>query len=403
MNINNKWMRGAIPALLLHCSIGSVYAWSLFVNPISQYIGKSTSSVQFSFSLAIFFLGMSAAFGGGLVEKNVKRSSLLAVFCFCSGLLLASFAMKVKSLPLLYLGYGCLMGIGLGIGYLTPVKTLMMWFADRKGLATGIAIMGFGLASTIASPIITYLTSNYSLQTTFIMMACIYFVPMFLAHLLIKKPYDDHSAEEQGFSVKEMLSNKTVIFIWLMFYLNIHCGLSLISTAAPLMAEQGISVTAAATVVAIMGIFNAGGRLGFATASDFVKDRIIMYRIVFVLSIIGVICGIVLGVKAGIVAVLMALLCVISANYGAGFSCLPVLLSDRFSMTFISRIHGLCLSAWGIAGLTGNLMASFIHDTVGNYTTVLYFLIGLYALAFFFSTRVTAAPRKVEKTVEEMA
>lgn len=110
MNINNRWIRGAIPALLLHCSIGSVYAWSLFVNPISQYIGKSTSSVQFSFSLAIFFLGMSAAFFGGVVEKNIKRSSLLAVICFCSGLLLASLAMKMKSLPLLYLGYGVVMG-----------------------------------------------------------------------------------------------------------------------------------------------------------------------------------------------------------------------------------------------------------------------------------------------------
>ncbi|WP_048602655.1 OFA family MFS transporter [Rubeoparvulum massiliense] len=397
MNINNKWMRGAVPALLLHCSIGSVYAWSLFVLPISEYIGKPASSVQFAFSLAIFFLGMSAAFGGGMVEKNIKRSSLLAVFCFCSGLLIAALAMKLKSLPLLYLGYGCMMGIGLGIGYLTPVKTLMMWFADKKGLATGIAIMGFGLAATIASPIITFLTSNFSLQNTFIIMACIYFVPMFLGHLLIKKPYDDHSAEEENLNIKALFTNKTVIFIWLMFYLNIHCGLSLISTAAPLMAEQGITVGVAATVVAVMGIFNAGGRLVFATASDYVKDRIIMYRIVFVLSIIGVLGGIFLGVKMGVLGVLIATLFIVCSGYGAGFSCLPVLLSDRFSMGVISRIHGFCLSAWGIAGLTGNSMASFIHDQTGNYTSVLYVLVFIYALAFFFSTKVPAALRKVEK------
>lgn len=398
--MNNKWIRGAIPALLLHCSIGSVYAWSLFVNPISDYIGRSHTSVQFAFSLAIFFLGMSAAFFGGMVEKNVKRSSLISVCCFCGGLILAAFAMKVKSLPLLYLGYGCLMGVGLGIGYLTPVKTLMMWFADRKGLATGIAIMGFGLAATIASPMIEYLTSHFSLERTFITMACIYFIPMVLAHILIKKPYDDHDAENTKFDVKATLTNKSVIFIWLMFWLNIHCGLALISTAAPLMIEQGWTAAAAAVVVSVMGIFNACGRIGFATASDFAKDRIIIYRIIFILAIIGNLIGIIFGIKMGILGIFALTIFIVAIDYGAGFSSLPALLSDRFEMNVISRVHGLILSAWGIAGLTGNLMASLIHDAVGNYTTVMYVLVALYALAFFFSTRVAAAPRKVEKKVD---
>lgn len=398
--MDNKWVRGAIPALFLHCSIGSVYAWSLFVNPISDYIGKSHTSVQFAFSLAIFFLGMSAAFFGGMVEKNVKRSSLISVCCFCGGLLLAAFAMKAKSLPLLYLGYGCLMGIGLGIGYLTPVKTLMMWFPDRKGLATGIAIMGFGLASTLAGPMINYLTSHFSLERTFITMAFVYFVPMVLAHILIKKPYDDHAAEETKMNVKEILSNKSVIFIWLMFYLNINCGLALISTAAPLMTEQGWTTGAAAVVVSIIGIFNACGRIGFATASDFAKDRIIIYRIIFILAIMGNLVGIIFGAKMGIAGIFAATLFIVAIDYGAGFSSLPALLSDRFEMNIISRVHGLVLSAWGIAGLTGNLMASFVHDAVGNYTTVMYVLVALYALAFFFSTRVAAAPRKGERKVE---
>jgi len=398
--MNNKWIRGAIPALLLHCSIGSVYAWSLFVNPISDYIGRSHTSVQFAFSLAIFFLGMSAAFFGGMVEKNVKRSSLISVCCFCGGLIIAAFAMKIKSLPLLYLGYGCLMGVGLGIGYLTPVKTLMMWFADRKGLATGIAIMGFGLAATIASPMIEYLTSHFSLERTFIMMAGIYFIPMVLAHILIKKPYDDHDAENTKFNVKETLTNKSVIFIWLMFWLNIHCGLALISTAAPLMIEQGWTAAAAAVVVSVMGIFNACGRIGFASASDFAKDRIIIYRIIFILAIIGNLIGIIFGIKMGILGIFAVTIFIVAVDYGAGFSSLPALLSDRFEMNVISRVHGLILSAWGIAGLTGNLMASLIHDAVGNYTTVMYVLVVLYALAFFLSTRVAAAPRKVAKKVD---
>ena len=138
--MNDKWIRGALPAVLIHISIGSVYAWSLFVKPISDYIGQSQTKVQFAFSLAIFFLGMSAAFGGKIVEKNIHKSSLISCLCFCSGLILTSFAIRYKQLPLIYLGYGCLMGIGLGTGYITPVKTLMLWFKDNKGLATGISV-----------------------------------------------------------------------------------------------------------------------------------------------------------------------------------------------------------------------------------------------------------------------
>ena len=145
--MNNKWIRGALPALLIHISIGSVYAWSLFVAKIAEYIGKTQSSVQFAFSLAIFFLGMSAAFGGKIVEKNIHKSSLISCMCFCTGLLLTGAAICLKSLLLIYIGYGCLMGIGLGTGYITPIKTLMLWFKDQKGLATGIAVCAFGFAS----------------------------------------------------------------------------------------------------------------------------------------------------------------------------------------------------------------------------------------------------------------
>ena len=163
----NKWINGAIPALLIHCSIGSVYAWSLFVNPIAQEISKSQSSVQFAFSLAIFFLGMSAAFGGRLVEHNIKKSLLISTLTFVSGIFLTGISIMYKSLIGIYLSYGCLMGIGLGIGYITPIKTLMMWFSDNKGLGTGIAITGFGFASAIASPLITFLLTHFSLVNSF--------------------------------------------------------------------------------------------------------------------------------------------------------------------------------------------------------------------------------------------
>ncbi|MBO5977756.1 MAG: MFS transporter [Bacteroidales bacterium] len=167
MKLNNKWLNGAIPALLIHCSIGTVYCWSLLKDAIAAQLGSSVASIEWAFSLAIFFLGMSAAFGGNLVEKNVKRSAFLSTICFTVGMIGTGFAILMASPVAVLLSYGVVMGIGLGIGYLTPVKTLMMWFSEHKGLATGIAITGFGLAKVIASPIIQYLLSVTSIYNLF--------------------------------------------------------------------------------------------------------------------------------------------------------------------------------------------------------------------------------------------
>ena len=178
----NKWVRAAIPALLIHSCIGSVYCWSLLKNEMALEIGCNVSSIEFAFSLAIFFLGMSAAFGGRFVERNVKMSSVVSFLCFVSGLLLSVVALRCKSATGLMLSYGCLMGVGLGIGYLSPVKTLMLWFSKHKGLATGIAISGFGLSKVLFSPFITWCNSNYGVQMTLIYMAMISTVLMRLRH-----------------------------------------------------------------------------------------------------------------------------------------------------------------------------------------------------------------------------
>ena len=158
---NNKWVCAAIPALLLHCSIGTVYCWGTFSKEIAGYIGQENSAVQWAFSFAIFFLGMSAAFLGDVVEKDIKKSSLIATICFTTGMVGTGAAILLKSLPLIFLCYGCIMGIGLGTGYLSPVKTLMLWFKDRKGLATGLAVAGFGLAKAIATPIMQFFLNTF--------------------------------------------------------------------------------------------------------------------------------------------------------------------------------------------------------------------------------------------------
>lgn len=378
MVMNNKWIRGALPALLIHISIGSVYAWSLFVARIADHIGKTQSSVQFAFSLAIFFLGMSAAFGGKIVEKNIHKSSLISCLCFCSGLLLTGLAVYLKSLPLIYIGYGCLMGIGLGTGYITPIKTLMLWFKDQKGLATGIAVCAFGFASAVASPIITFLTDKFALPTCFCILSAIYFAPMIIAHFVIKKPeWYKESDTNNGFKLMSMWRERKFRLIWFVVFINISCGLALISVASPIMADKAVNATTIALVVSIMGIFNGVGRLIFSAVSDKLKSRETIYLIILGLSILVTV---VARYANSNIAVYVALI-VVSACYGAGFSCLPSLLSDIFGMDNISKIHGLSLTAWAMAGLVGNQISNFVHNNTGSYNPVFPVLTFLYAIA----------------------
>lgn len=379
--MDNKWIRGALPALLIHISIGSVYAWSLFVAKISEHINKPQSKVQFAFSLAIFFLGMSAAFGGRLVEKNIRKSSLLSCICFCSGLILAGFAVYLKSLPLIYIGYGCLMGIGLGTGYITPIKTLMLWFKDQKGLATGIAVCAFGFASALASPIITFLTNRYILPSCFAILSAIYFVPMVIAHLLIKKPlWYTEMSDDNKFKLMSMWKQKDFVLIWLVIFINISCGLALISVASPIMTEQQAATSVIALTISIMGIFNGTGRLLFSAISDKLKQRQYIYYVILISSIVATSSAFITK-NTTIIAIALI---IVSACYGAGFSCLPSLLSDIFGMDNISKIHGLSLTAWAMAGLVGNQISNFVKSATGSYTNVFLVLVALYAIAIIF-------------------
>ena len=376
----NKWKNGAIPAVLLHGVLGSVYAFSLFAKSISEHIGYPQSKVQFAFSLAIFFLGMSAAFGGEIVEKNIHRSSLISTFCFCGGLLISALAIHLKSLALLYIGYGVVGGVGLGLGYLSPVKTLMLWFKDNKGLATGISVCAFGFASTVASPIITYLLARVSLPMVFVILAAIYVIPMTIAHFLLHKP--DGWVEPQAntdFHIKEYLRDKRFISIWIFFFLNITCGLALIPIASPLMTELKVKPTLIALVVSIMGIFNGAGRLVIAALSDKFNKRVTMYYFVFALSMLTASCAI-FSHNFSMVALIL-----ISAGYGGGFALLPSLVSDIWGMKHVSKQHGFLLSAWSLAGLCGNQISMFIQRHTGSYLSVFSILAGLYIIAFFFA------------------
>ena len=385
--LNNKWTRAAIPALLLHCSIGTVYCWSLVKGDIAEYIGQSKGAVEWAFSIAIFVLGMSAAFAGHIVEKDIHKSSLIATICFVAGFAGTGLAIQFKSLMGIYLCYGVIMGIGLGLGYLSPVKTLMLWFSKQKGLATGLAVAGFGLAKVIASPIMIALINSVGIINMFYALAVLYFIMMFVGHLLLKKP--DGWVEEKGPSavkVGDILKNPAFIGIWIMFYINITCGLALISQEKDILSTMGAAAATVSLVSSLSAIFNAGGRLGFSAAADKLKDRNTVYKLIFILSItISVLTIVTDAVNNKVIFLAVALLCVINAGYGGGFSNLPTLLSDRFGMKSISQIHGLALSAWAFAGLTGNQLSSYIVSSTGSFTNVLYVTTVLYAIALVIS------------------
>ncbi len=419
-NCQNKWVRAAIPALLLHFSIGTVYCWSIFSQEIADYIGFSKGATEWAFSFAIFFLGMSAAFLGNVVEKDIHKSSLIAAITFALGMAGTGFFIYYggthQHSPLalvgIYVCYGFIMGIGLGTGYLSPVKTLMLWFKDKKGLATGLAVAGFGGAKAIASPIMQALLDNLGdggIYKMFFILAAVYFVMMFAGHLLLAKPEGWHEPQkkEKGQGIMATIKTRPIsnyIGIWLMFYINITCGLALISQEKMIVKCIGLAGVVG-VVSTVSAIFNAGGRLGFSAWADHLKDRNTIYKLIFILSIAFT--GITIltrGIQNGegsilLVILVLALIFMVNAGYGGGFSNVPTLLSDHYGMGSISAIHGITLSAWAFAGLTGNQIATlivnntgeFFADSHGNminpigYQNVLYFTIVLYVIALLIS------------------
>ena len=370
---------------------------------------------------------MSAAFLGNIVEKDIHMSSLIATICFALGMAGTGFFIyyggahrgSVLALVGIYICYGFIMGIGLGTGYLSPVKTLMLWFEDRKGLATGLAVAGFGAAKAIASPIMQALLDNLGdggIYKMFLILAVVYFIMMFVGHLLLKKPEGWHEPQkkEKGKGLLDVIKTKPItnyVGIWLMFYINITCGLALISQEKMIVKCIGLA-GGAGMISTVSAIFNAGGRLGFSAWADTMKDRNTVYKMIFVLSIAFTALVILTrGIENGsgnllLIILVLGLIFVVNAGYGGGFSNVPTLLSDHYGMGNISAIHGLTLSAWAFAGLTGNQMATWIVNTFGTpveiehaladgsvemltvnptgYQSVLYATIVLYILALVF-------------------
>ena len=375
----NRWLI-VLAAIGIHISIGSVYAWSVLTKPIMQAMVFSLKEVTWTFSLAILFLGTSAGFLGTYVEKyGPRRSGLISMCFFVSGLLGTAYALTQHSLLLLYLFYGVIGGIGLGTGYITPVSTLVKWFPNNRGLATGLAIMGFGFASLVAGPLMQILIAKYGLVENFVILACIYAVVMTASALYLEPPKQETAAgkgqfkakmpEHVQYSVKEAMHTWQFYALWWIFFTNITCGIGLLAVASPMAQEViGMSPIAAASMVGIIGLLNGGGRIVWSTISDYI-GRANTYLAFFVIEMVAFyLLG---GVNESFMFQLLVF--IIITCYGGGFSCMPAYLSDLFGTKQLSAIHGRILTAWGLAGIAGPLLLSVIYERTHSYSFTLYF------------------------------
>ena len=358
-----RFIRAVLPAFLLAVSVGQIYAFTNFSSEIAAYIGKTQQQVQWAFSFGIFFLGMGAAFFGKIVEKNIRLSTIIGTSLFLSGLLVTEFGIVTKSLALVYLGYGFLIGLGTGVIYISPVKTMMLWFPEHKAIAAALPIISFGLGSTLSTILFSGIHwgtpgssvavfqlrgfMDYGITHVFHAYAIFYAVPMIVACFLLKKPKVQvqsfgHGIPSLEFSYMQLFGNRFFWQSWLFMFLNISAGLCLIPLAKQMMKSPdvyGDSEKLITWIVALSGLMNGGGRFLFAWWSDRLAKRINILLVILSIS-----AGIML---ASFLPILIGLaLLVINACYGAGFSVIPAILADHYGMTNISKIHGAVLGGY---------------------------------------------------------
>ncbi|WP_189232442.1 OFA family MFS transporter [Streptomyces flaveolus] len=374
------WSRWLVPpaALSVHLSIGQAYAWSVFKPPLESALGISGTQSALPFQLGIVMLGLSAAFGGTLVERHGPRWAMtVALVCFSSGFLLSALGAAVEQYWLIVLGYGFVGGIGLGIGYISPVSTLIKWFPDRPGMATGIAIMGFGGGALIASPwsaqmLESFGADNSGIALAFLVHGLTYAVFMLLGVLLVRVPRPREGADggpdgARGAQVSARDAVRTPQFwlLWVALCMNVTAGIGILEKAAPMITDffadtsTPVSATAAAGFVALLSAANMAGRLGWSTASDLIGRKNI-YRVYLGAGALMYTLVALFGDTSKPLFVLCAL--VLLSFYGGGFATAPAYLKDLFGTYQVGAIHGRLLTAWSTAGVLGPLIVNWIAD-----------------------------------------
>ncbi len=408
--LKNRWLIAA-SAVGIHISIGSVYAYSVMTNPVKDVFEVEGSVIKWAFKIAILLLGLSAAFLGRWVEKvGPKISGTTAGIFYGIGILGSGLAVQIESLWLFYLCYGVIGGIGLGLGYITPVSTLVKWFPDRRGLATGMAIMGFGFAALIFGPVMAKLFESVGVSNAFYILGVIYMVLILSSARYIEKPPVGYvpagfSAEE-GKTIKEDISNVTAneslksprfYYIWIMMFINIACGIAIISAASPMMQEKlDYTPMQAAAIVGFIGVFNGLGRITWSTLSDYL-GRANTFILFFAFQILAFY----FLPKIGIESVFLIILFTVITMYGGGFAMLPAFLGDLFGTKQLGAIHGMVLAAWGLAGVIGPTIYDMVKEQTGSLDTTLMIFAGLFVVALFVSILMKISITKSEKLKEQ--
>lgn len=414
MNVTkNRWLI-ALSAISIHLSIGAAYAYSVYTNPIHDTMGWSTTGITLSFTIMMALAGIAAAFFGPFVEKNgPRKSAIIAAILFGLGQAGAGVAVAIDSLPLFLLTYGLASGLGMGIGYIAPVSTLIKWFPDRRGLATGMAVLGFGAGALITAPIAASLMESIGISMTFYILGVSYFVLMLLGASYIAPPPEGWMPEVMKkdiasgkkvmkkdlsqLTAKEAVRTRRFWMLWSMMLINTTAGIMMISVASPMAQEVvGLSAAGAAAMVGIMGIFNGGGRLGWAAISDYI-GRPTVFLTFFILQLIAFL------TLPNITNVLLfqALVFIVVSCYGGGFSNLPAFIGDLFGTKQLGAIHGLLLTTWSLGGIMGPLLVSQIRERTESYIPVFYVFTVLIFMAFLVAILLQIDIKKVKKEKQQ--
>ena len=414
----NRWL---VPpaALCVHLCIGQAYAFSVFNLPMTKLIGLTDPAPEdwkltelgWIFSIAIVFLGLSAAFTGIWLDRVGPRKAMFAAACcFGGGFLISAVGVATHQLWIIYLGYGVIGGCGLGIGYISPVKTLILWFPDRPGMATGMAIMGFGGGAFIASPLSVWLMGHFKTDTdvgvtsTFVALGVIYFVFMLVGAIIVRVPAPGWRpagyvpaaqprslVTDQTVHVDQALKTPQFYLLWWVLCLNVTAGIGVLGQASAMSQEmfQGqITPVAAAGFVGLLSLFNMAGRFFWASISDYI-GRKNTYLIFFLLGIL-LYAAVPSTAKMGSVALFVLCYGIILSMYGGGFATIPAYLRDIFGVQYVGAIHGRLLTAWSAAGVFGPVLVNYIRQyqidsgvaKADAYTITMYIMAGLLFIGF---------------------
>ncbi|MDO6739205.1 OFA family MFS transporter [Wenyingzhuangia sp. 2_MG-2023] len=392
--IKNRWLI-AVSSIGIHLSIGSVYAYSVITNPVKDIFGVEGSVIKWAFKITILILGLSAAFLGKWVDKVGPRlSGTTAGIFYGVGILGAGLSVQLGSLPLFFISYGVIGGIGLGLGYITPVSTLVKWFPDKRGLATGMAIMGFGFAALIFGPIMAKLFESVGVANTFYILGVVYTIIILASASYIERPpvgyapagFKDGNnnkvkADMANLTVNEAVKTSRFYYLWIMMFINTSCGIALIAAASPMVQEKlNYTPMEAAAIVGFIGVFNGLGRLLWSTLSDYI-GRVNVYILFFVFQIAAFYFLPIIGSEVMFLIILFTII----TMYGGGHATLPAFVGDLFGIKQLGANYGLILASWGFAGVIGPTIYDVVLSKTGSLEITLWVFSLLFIVALIIS------------------